>query len=499
MSRILTALLVALLLGASPARAEWWRAESPNFIVFGEMPQERLRARAALLEEFDTFLRLLTGTTEPPAANKLRVYIAAGTPELMLVAPVGPGVGGFYRANGEGVAIVVDDDTNWRGNEDDTLLHEYAHHFMMQYHPAPYPAWYVEGFADYVMTARITPRRIEFGNYSLIRASWLTGSSDWISYDDILFGNLKRISAGPFYAQSWLLVHYIMADEGRRAAFIRYIQALSRGEEARAAFTTAFRTSTAELQRTLRDYSRRITYRRIERAGPQAAPQIEMTRLDRRGLNPPLLEAALLLGTAETHNRRLILAQSRRLRRSTDAYNQRLRARAEILLGDQAAADALLDQLLAESPADPELLYLKGLRHLTAARRNASIRAAEYRLAGGYFARAIRADPNYWQALFHYAETLSPEALQTENSRNILLLASQLAPQVIEIRLAAAHVLLLRGEFERAETLLLPVTPTIHTPDGADRAVALLRLARTRQRPDDPVVFKIAASGQPDS
>ena len=33
------------------------------------------------------------------------------------------------------------------------LFHEYAHHFMLQYAPAAYPAWYVEGFAEVVSTA----------------------------------------------------------------------------------------------------------------------------------------------------------------------------------------------------------------------------------------------------------------------------------------------------------------------------------------------------------
>ena len=29
------------------------------------------------------------------------------------------------------------------------LFHEYAHHFMLHHFPAAYPAWYVEGFAEF--------------------------------------------------------------------------------------------------------------------------------------------------------------------------------------------------------------------------------------------------------------------------------------------------------------------------------------------------------------
>jgi len=485
-----------LVLAASPARAEWFRAESPNFIVYGEMTQSQLRERAALLEEFDAFLRLLTGTTAPPAPNKLRVYLVHGPAEMQIVMPVGEGVGGFYRAGPEAIVAVADETTNWRRNEDDTLLHEYAHHFMMQYHPAPYPSWYVEGFADYVATADIRPERIEYGNYSLVRASWLTSDAPWVSYDEILFGSLKRVRAGTYYAQSWLLVHYIMADEGRRAAFVRFVQALGRGEDPRAAFTAAFRMSVADVDRTLRDYRRRITFHRIERVGARPAPQIAITRIANGGLDPPLLEAGLMTGGAANAPGRM-LDRARRAAGGGDPYGQRIRARAEILYGDPAAADALLDPQLAAAPADADLLYLKGLRHLVAGRRDPAARVAQYRLAGTFFARAIRADPDHWPSLFHYAETLPSERLLSDNGRNILLLATSLAPQVIEIRLAAAHLLLLRGEFEQAEALLLPVSPTVHDPDGADLAAVYLRLARARQRPADTMIFKTADAPAP--
>jgi hypothetical protein len=490
MRRILVSLVALVLFAATPASAQWHRAESPNFIVYGEMSQGRLRERIVLLEEFDAFLRSLTGTTAAPSPNKLRIYLVRG-PEMQTVAPVGPNVGGFYRATPEGVAAVADVSRNWQNDGDDSLLHEYAHHFMMQYHPAPYPAWYVEGFAEYVMTANIRAERIEYGNYNALRALWLTLGPSWTPYDQILFAD-KPVDAPAFYSQSWLLVHYIMADAGRRAAFVRYVQALARGEETRAAFHTAFAMGPADVDRALRDYARRITFHRITRSGRPAPPPIVITRLADAALNPPLIEAALLLGAAEPQQRRGLLERARRAGNGDDAYGRRVQARAEILYGDLAAADRLLDALLAMSPADAELLYLKGLRNLVAGHRDRAGRAAWYRTAQGFFGRAVRADPNHVAALFRYAESLSGgERLLAENTRNVLLLATSLAPQVSEIRLAAAHVLLLRGEFTEAEALLLPMTPTAHESEGADRAQEFLRLARARQRPADTAVFKV--------
>ena len=51
--------LVLGALAAAPARAEWRRAESPNFIVYSEVSEARLRERVTLLENFDRLLRLM--------------------------------------------------------------------------------------------------------------------------------------------------------------------------------------------------------------------------------------------------------------------------------------------------------------------------------------------------------------------------------------------------------------------------------------------------------
>jgi hypothetical protein len=481
------ALILLLGLAAGPARAEWLRAESPNFIVYGEMSETRLRQRVALLEEYDRFLRLLTGTAAPPAPNKLAVYLVHGR-EMQTIEPVGDGIGGFYRSSPDGVLIVADENQNWASNEDDTLLHEYAHHFMMQYHPAPYPTWYVEGFAEYVMTVDIRPERIEYGNYNRNRAGWLASRELWIPYDRLLFGSQRGLDGYSFYAQSWLMVHYVMADEGRRAAFRRFAEATGRGEEPRAAFTAAFGMSGAEIDRVLRAYARRITYHRLTRSGPPPSPPVRIDRI--AGAEAPLIEAALLLGVRAPARERL-LARARRAGRG-DGFGRRLQARAEILYGDGAVADPLLDALLAAAPNDAELLYLKGLRRLVAGRRDPARRAAEYRAAQPWFARAFRADPHHYPALYRYAESLSAgDQLLSENSENVLLLAVSLAPQVNEIRLDAAHLLLLRDKFAQAEALLLPLMRSFHDQSEATRLTELLRLARARERPVGTIVFKI--------
>ena len=479
-----------LALHAAPAQAEWLRAESDSFVVYSSGSLERLRERTAMLEEFDQLLRALTATRSEPAPRKLVVYLVPNGFQLQQINPVGSFAAGFYSATPDTILAVVNESANRGLFENQVLFHEYAHHFMLRYHPAGYPLWFVEGFAEYVMTARIAPDRIEYGNYNQVRASWLADRMDWLPYEDLVFGDPSRLGGARFYAQSWLLVHYLLSDAGRQARFADYLARIGRGEDRRQAFAAAMGIQPRGLQGILISYAQRIPYHRLERAAAPATTNMRVERLPASANDLLLHAAALELGVRERDREGTLNRVRRIAARHRDAYAQRVLARAELLYGDPAAADRLLDALLAASPSDAELLYLKGLRHLISGQRDAATRVDQYRTAQLLLARAHRADPDHYPTLFRYAESLSlgPRFL-TENTQNILLLAVHLAPQVAQIRVSAAHLLLLREQYEQAEAVLLPLTSTVHEQKGTHRVRELLRLARARQRPPDGNVF----------
>ncbi|QAY79343.1 hypothetical protein [Sphingosinicella sp. BN140058] len=68
----MAALLLACL-ATTPAVAAWKKAESENFILYGQVGEDKLRAKIALLEDYNSFLRSLTGVQDPPSPNKLRL------------------------------------------------------------------------------------------------------------------------------------------------------------------------------------------------------------------------------------------------------------------------------------------------------------------------------------------------------------------------------------------------------------------------------------------
>lgn len=477
----------ALLLAAAPAAATWRRAETDNFIVYSQGSESSLRQDAALLEDYNGFLRLLTRVDDPPPPNKLKVYIVRGGGALRTVRPgLGDQVGGFYAASESGIAAFVDERAGLEdGEENQILFHEIAHHFMLQYRPTAYPPWYVEGFAEYVMTARFQKDSISFGQASTMRASWLAGR-EWLPLERILFEPppKKDEENALYYAQSWLLVHYLLRDEGRRRKAIDYLAATARGEEPRAAFKRIFAVEPKAMLRELETYAyNKMTYSRLARRSAAAAPAMTVTVLPPAADDLLLLDAAMEIGLRDA-DVPAFLAKVRGVAAGrSDDYSRRVLARAEALYGDGAAADRLLDPLLAAAPGDPALLYLAGMRHLRAAASGALDEARERRAAQVWFGKAHKADPNHFQTLVRYADSLQGGSrFASENTANVLLLAHELAPQVAEITMRAADMLLRRGEFDQAAALLTPLASSAHDSSLASAAREMLRRARAREK-----------------
>ncbi len=491
---------VLLLWTGESADAAWRRAETDHFVLYGEIGDERLREQAIVLEEFDRLLRLLTGVDAPASPNKLPVYLVYNHDRLRLVRDVSYDVGGFYVASPDGIGAFVNQRTNTgRYGRNDTLFHEYAHHFMLQYFPAGYPAWYVEGFAEYVATADFRSDILEFGRYNDNRSLWLSDKSRWIPYEHIVFGGERKPQWGDtarFYAQSWLLVHYLMSDPARAAATRDYLSALTAGEEPPAAFQAAFGMAASDLDARLRAYARDgIPYTRAPRGYAVAEPVI--TTLPTSSDELMLLQAVMRVGVPEKAREAVLERARREAGGEEDPFARRVLAQAEALYGNAAVADRLLDELLLAQPDDAELLYLKGMRYLTAGRADEAARASYFAKAKGWFVRAHKADPDHFPTLYRYAEALSvgPDYL-SENTTNILLLARSLAPQVAEIGIQAGQTLLLREEYDAARAVLTPIAASVHHPQSVAAAETLLQAAKNRRPLDEKVGFDFGDAKQ---
>jgi Flp pilus assembly protein TadD len=225
----------------------------------------------------------------------------------------------------------------------------------------------------------------------------------------------------------------------------------------------------------------------MDRGNSATPPPVTITAMPRSAGDLILYEAALRTGVSD-ENGPAYLQRIRAIaaRYPDDPLAMRVLAHIELRFGDGAVADRLLDRLLAASPNDAELLYLKGMRWLVAAESdNPPERAGA--TARTWFGRAQRADPNHYQTLFRFAQSLRGEASYTsENTSNVLLLAHQLAPQVVDITFNAASLLIARRDFAQAIALLMPLVASPHDPGISRAAREMVERAEAEMRAAQP-------------
>lgn len=482
------ALLTALALGGQ-AQAAWHKAESKHFIIYGEGSASELRSYAEKLEAFDWLLRAYHKPVQEDAPRKLEIYLVQSSHELTRVFPDRT-LDGIYHAGDQAIfAVALKADSAWR---DDVMLHEYVHHFMDQYFPYSYPRWLVEGWAEYFQTAEINGDQIDVGKPH-DAMQWTFSSDDMLSLRSVIGysgGTLAWDHSWEFYAWSWLLTHYMLADPERKAKLNTYLRAVSAGDDPAAAFQNVVGMDARALTLRLRNYAgRELKFTRIK--GVKLAPgDVTVTELP-ASADALLLELQQLKTHVAPEHRQALL---KRVREQASAFpGDRLAdfalARAEILYGDRAKGETILRRYLAADGEDLEALRLMAQSQLASAADSKDPAAAKAFRANArkHLTRAYQLDPEHYQTLYAYGLAQKAEqATPSENTLNVLLLAHQLAPQVGVIRLTAAETLMLRQRYAEAAAILGPLANSPHKGEHAGAARTMLEEINKRQATPAP-------------
>jgi tetratricopeptide (TPR) repeat protein len=476
--------LFAATLLAAPitAHAEWKRAESEHFVVYGHSDRS-VREYASMLEDFDDLLRRLHGRPKDEvAARKLPVYLVGDLSDIQRVAPKLERIAGVYfSAPGEVFAMAIRDvvgGDNDQNRGDDAVLHEYVHHFMLRYYPSAYPTWLVEGYAEYYMTADLGQQRLTVGGFNAGRARTLTRPGGWIPMEKVLGGKrseLKKDEGGAFYAQAWLLTHYIVSDPERYRKLRPYLEAARTTHDPVAAWKTVYGDTPDELGRKLKAYmDKPIPAGALPRkAGGEA--NITITTLS-PGADDLLLEGQRLkLGVPEG-DRPAFLASVRKraARQPNDRFSRLVLARAETRYGDRAAGEAALNTLLTDDPKDLDALIVLGESRLAVGRTDPAARPAAFAEAGKLFARAFKIDADDPVVLRGYADSQGLKPVD-ENIVNVRLKALQVSPQVAAYRLEAAKALIATKDLDLARSVLAPLAASPHGGEQVEAAQAMLK------------------------
>ena len=171
--------------------------------------------------------------------------------------------GGYFLSRQLGNYVAISADQN--GQERELVFHEYVH-YLLRNNAATLPLWLHEGLAEYYSTFEAGKGE---GRVGLPPA----GHAQWLRQHELV--PLPRIFAvderspeynewsrgGAFYAESWLLVHYLISgnpDRRRQAGeLLRLAQA---GTPPERLLTAAFGTDPATLEAELRPYVKKYVF-----------------------------------------------------------------------------------------------------------------------------------------------------------------------------------------------------------------------------------------------
>lgn len=488
MSSVIQRLLLALmLLALTPASslADWRRAESQNFVVYSDGSERSLRDYTARLERFHGLLRSRFGGPAPDDTRKLPVYLVGDARALRVAVPQLPeGIDGYYTASENDIfAILI------RGRDDDLLLHEYTHHFMANAGQGRLPGWFSEGLAEYYATATVSEAgAATFGLPSPGRQRQLQ-QGRWLPMDQLLraqgsFDIESETGRGMYYAQSWVLTHWLLADQTRARSLGVYLNAVNSGRDPLEAWQASFGIAPDALEAQLKAYSRgRLYYSELNI--PPVTPEITVSTLspawdavilpliNARSPRPEQINGPALLTTSRANAARF----------PNDALALVALGRAERRWGDSAAAETALTRALEIDPTNVEGLLL--MADIVEERSDLASDEAEIDrqrgLAVDLLRRALEAEPKDYRVYADLARLRrGAEEYPTQDDLITWAMAARYAPQVMSIRGDAAIAMLNGGRYDEAVALLTPIINDPHGGPGVQQARVLL--AQIEQR-----------------
>ena len=241
----------------------WFEARTVHFHTYSCGSTQAVAKIAARLEQFHAAYSSLAGAqavTSPPIVviafpdhSSLREFVPfyQGQPSNLS--------GFFHRASDENL-IVLSLTANVSGGLN-TIFHEFAH-LLLRHNERIWPMWLSEGMADIYATFEVTgDHAVRIGKpqdsyLQLLAREPLIPLWDLFAVTQESPQYNEREHQGIFYAESWLLTHYLMIgpNSARRPRLAAFTALLRSGQSSEQAFTNAFQVSLPVMERELQQY-----------------------------------------------------------------------------------------------------------------------------------------------------------------------------------------------------------------------------------------------------
>ncbi|MBA3940115.1 MAG: hypothetical protein C0520_02775 [Sphingopyxis sp.] len=481
---------------ASPAEAKWLRAETDSFIIYSEGNEKSLREFAANLQRFDATLRSIFRTPYEGEDNRLPIYLLPTSEDVGELASGsrGSSIAGYYRGDRDGSFALSHRETGDANPKFGTpmaqqvLFHEYTHHFMKRHLRAAFPAWFIEGFAEYHSTVDFDKDgRAELGKpvysraYGLLRMPRIPAEKLLVQQP----GEMRNSGqTDVYYGRAWILTHMLYQDAARDGQMGAYVAAINAGTDTKQAATQVF-GDLAQLDKDLNRYiNGRLSYSLTRTPIPvptniaiaplaadeDAVIEARLERLNARGSKERETKARDLL-------RKLVAADPA----NAEAQYEYAAAEWDMDedLRDLPAVRAALDKALAAKPSHVRANVLLGRFLLHELDEKGEDDPAAWREARKPIQLANRTDPLDPVPLYAYFSSFLDQRVRpSEPALKALERAFQIAPENVEVRVSYAFALANRGEFDTALALAKSVAFDPH--DNGRGETMLKRLEEMR-------------------
>ncbi|WP_443970123.1 hypothetical protein [Sphingobium sp. CR28] len=463
------------------ARAEWMRASSPHFVVYANDRESDLRTFSERLERYHSAMAYITGTQvpDPSPSNRVTVYVVRDTNQVRKLSGSGNRfLSGFYVPRAGGSIAIVPSITSQDTLQDWsmlTLLHEYAHHFLISSSARALPRWAHEGGAEFFAAASFEKDGgVWIGRPALLRASEIFYAKDVTALDLVdptsYEKKADKKTYDAFYGKSWLLYHYLTFDETRRGQMKRYFAAMGSGKSSKDAAIEVFGDLNT-LESNLDSYAKlRKMSAYLIPATDLKPGKVEIARLSagEAAIMPALIRSKRGVDekiAAEV----LTTAREVAARFPDDAAVLAALAEAEHDAGNDAEAIAAADKAIAIDPKQTNAYVQKGYSLFRIAGKGTDAEA--FVKARAPFVALNRIEPDHpLPLIYYYRSFLEQGKAPTDLAVQGLERAAELAPFDYGLRMQVITQMLRSGEQEYAKALLQPIAYNPHGGGLAETA-----------------------------
>lgn len=268
---VLTAILLLTFSVSVSAKDEWIQVQSKNFFLIGNASEKDIRKVGTRLEQFRETFRLLFSKMNLTSSTPTNVVVFKSAGYYKNFKPkradgkIDEFIAGFFQP-GQDVNYIT---LSTEGDDAQTyslIFHEYVHFIVnTNFGKSEVPAWFNEGLAEYYSTFEIEQdQNAKLGlpkhnHLELLQQSKLMPLSSLFNISNSQLLQTGGHSRSIFYAQSWVLLHYLM-QKGKSEGLGKFLGDMARDVAPEKAFQDAFQMGYAQMEGELKKYVAKSSY-----------------------------------------------------------------------------------------------------------------------------------------------------------------------------------------------------------------------------------------------